>query len=117
MSRVSDSCRAERTHPRTWGDSALKIDPEFEHELRHVLYDRDVSCPRCRYNLSGIEEGRCPECGMRLGEYLRLADTAPWRLESARRCAQAKWVWSWVFKGIVGVALGVAMVELARTLT
>ncbi len=26
--------------------------------------DRDVACPRCRYNLRGLPEPRCPECGL-----------------------------------------------------
>lgn len=32
--------------------------------LREVLATRDVSCPRCGYNLRGLGQPRCPECGL-----------------------------------------------------
>lgn len=35
-------------------------DPDL---LRSYLADRDVPCPRCRYNLRGVQEPTCPECG------------------------------------------------------
>src|SRR5690348_785690 len=30
------------------------------------LADRDEPCPRCGYNLRGVESEQCPECGERL---------------------------------------------------
>ncbi len=27
------------------------------------LASRDVPCPKCQYNLRGVADGRCPECG------------------------------------------------------
>src|ERR1051326_1221584 len=30
------------------------------------LASRDVACPKCGYNLRGVESARCPECGERL---------------------------------------------------
>ena len=27
------------------------------------VLDRDLPCPQCRYNLRGLREARCPECG------------------------------------------------------
>jgi hypothetical protein len=32
-------------------------------ELKAFLAERDVSCPRCQYNLKGLEKLVCPECG------------------------------------------------------
>ena len=31
--------------------------------LRSFLEDQDHSCPRCAYNLRGIQGSTCPECG------------------------------------------------------
>jgi hypothetical protein len=31
--------------------------------IRQFLADRDVACPGCGYNLRGIEQATCPECG------------------------------------------------------
>jgi hypothetical protein len=37
------------------------------HEgLRIYLAERDVRCPRCGYNLRGVQEPRCPECGLEI---------------------------------------------------
>lgn len=34
-----------------------------EAELIRWVTGRDVPCPVCRYNLHGLVEARCPECG------------------------------------------------------
>lgn len=34
--------------------------------LRTFLADRDVPCPGCEYNLRGLAESVCPECGIEL---------------------------------------------------
>jgi DNA-directed RNA polymerase subunit RPC12/RpoP len=31
--------------------------------LRSYLAERDVPCPKCGYNLRGVEQSKCPECG------------------------------------------------------
>ena len=31
--------------------------------LQDFLRDRDVTCPRCAYNLRNLVGNRCPECG------------------------------------------------------
>lgn len=92
--------------PRTWGNAALRLDPGFESELRHLLHDRDVGCPRCRYNLSGVTGDRCPECGVRLGEFLRLADVSPWRVPAARRAETIRVILRWLGIAALGVAVG-----------
>lgn len=35
--------------------------------------DTEVTCPKCRYMLSGIQETRCPECGEEFQVGIRLA--------------------------------------------
>lgn len=42
--------------PRAEGDAAL----------RAFLSERNVPCPRCRYDLRGVVAAACPECGLRL---------------------------------------------------
>ncbi len=32
--------------------------------LREFLAGRDVFCPQCEYNLRGLDQPRCPECGL-----------------------------------------------------
>ena len=65
--------------------SNLQLDPAFNAEIRRVLSERDAYCPRCKYDLSGINGPRCPECGKNICEILRIADTTPWRLPHMRR--------------------------------
>jgi hypothetical protein len=36
---------------------------ESVDELRAFLTVRDAACPRCGYNLRGLQEPVCPECG------------------------------------------------------
>lgn len=31
--------------------------------VRAYLHDRDVTCPKCGYNLRGVQGEKCPECG------------------------------------------------------
>ncbi len=40
--------------------------PSDDDWLRDYLAERDVPCPVCSYNLRGISQPRCPECGHRL---------------------------------------------------
>ncbi len=65
--------------------SKPQLDPAFNAELRRVLSERDAYCPRCKYDLSGLNGPRCPECGKNIREILRIADTTPWRLPHVRR--------------------------------
>src|SRR5262245_60898704 len=50
--------------------------------------DRDVLCPLCEYNLRGLVEPRCPECGYSF-EWAELLDrdrwTHPWLFEHQRK--------------------------------
>lgn len=36
---------------------------EDQHDLRAYLAERDAPCPRCQYNLRGVTDAACPECG------------------------------------------------------
>ncbi len=46
------------------------------------VHDRDVSCPRCRYNLRSTDEPRCPECGASFTLSIKVehADLGAWAL-------------------------------------
>lgn len=111
--RAPSNPRSVKRPQRTWGDCALKIDPAFEHELRHVMFDRDALCPSCRYNLSGIENDRCPECGVRLAEYLKLADTTPRRLGACLREARRRRILAWLVAPLIGAALALCVMIAA----
>lgn len=50
-------------------------------ESRPLDAPHDPTCPACRYDLSGIPEGRCPECG------------EPFTHESLARAAQERRSW------------------------
>ena len=41
-------------------------EPQDWAALREFLASRDFPCPGCDYNLRGLREGRCPECGLGL---------------------------------------------------
>ena len=43
---------------------AGQLSPDL-HVSRY-LADRDLPCPKCKYNLKGIASARCPECGEQL---------------------------------------------------
>lgn len=72
--------------------TASKLDPEFVQGLERIIGERACGCPRCGYNLSGVPGPRCPECGKNISDYLRVADTTPWRLPGARRRAVLRWL-------------------------
>lgn len=36
------------------------------HDIRAFLRERDVPCPKCKYNLRACTQSRCPECGTSL---------------------------------------------------
>lgn len=46
----------------------------IESFLIEYLADRDMACPGCRYNLRGLREPRCPECGADLVLRVSLAE-------------------------------------------
>lgn len=98
-------------------EAQLKIDPDFADKLRHVLYDRAVGCPNCKYNLSGVLGDRCPECGVRIAEYLRIADTTPWRVPARLRRLRLHLFLSWIVAPLVGagIVLLAALVYLGWT--
>ena len=89
--------------------NAAKLDPVFERTLRQVIFDRDLPCPHCSYNLSGIRGTTCPECGNEVGYYMRIADLHPERLPRVRFL---RWVRVFVAAAllIVGVVSVVAWV-------
>jgi hypothetical protein len=49
-------------------------DRSFTRELVKTYgVDRDLPCPRCRYNLRGLAGDRCPECGANVSSYIKKA--------------------------------------------
>ena len=60
------------------------LDPTFERELRAVMFDRELPCPHCRYDLRGLIGSKCPECGREVEHYLRVADLSPGRIRAER---------------------------------
>ncbi len=48
---------------------------DAERRVRHYLADQDIYCPRCGYNLRGLQTEACPECDQRLELVIRRADT------------------------------------------
>ncbi len=43
-------------------------DPIQTAALRRLLAEHSVPCPACGYNLRGLQELRCPECGLGITE-------------------------------------------------
>lgn len=62
---------AQQSPPPAWSD---------REAILGFLRDRDVVCPVCRYNLRGLSEPRCPECGHELRLRIGVADFSmgPW---------------------------------------
>jgi hypothetical protein len=60
--------------------------------------EREVLCPLCEYNLRGLSEARCPECGHRSSwaELLAVTEEQPWFFETAKRRKLAALVKTWV---------------------
>jgi len=57
--------------------------PPSEAELlRDFLDGRNISCPVCTYNLRGVMDARCPECGFAVALSLHAPDArlGPWLL-------------------------------------
>lgn len=73
----------------------IELDRSFQARLREIYLDRDAKCPRCRYHLRGVPGPRCPECGLVITEYLRIADTTAWRLRRARLRSLARRMIGW----------------------
>lgn len=69
-------------------------DPPSTSELLRRLATRDTPCPRCRYNLRGLDSPVCPECGESISMSL-IANAAP-----------APPSFAWWF-GALGLLLGV----------
>ena len=46
-----------------WFVSTILIWRDTPQEQARRLYPRRVHCPRCGYDLKGLREARCPECG------------------------------------------------------
>ena len=66
----------ENGHPAPPGCSGAQ-EPSL---LARFLADRDVSCPRCGYNLRTLQGERCTECGTKieLGVHAAEPILAPW---------------------------------------
>ncbi len=46
------------------GDEARKLGPHgTDEEVVEFVRGRSVPCPRCAYELKGLERAQCPECG------------------------------------------------------
>src|SRR5687768_13515970 len=61
------------------------------HPPPKVRLDEDLLCWRCRYNLRGVPDGRCPECGEPFDRAYLLSRAIPWE-----RRAQLGRVWAYL---------------------
>ena len=78
-------------------DSALSTSSSALSPESSVL---DIFCPKCSYNLRGLESARCPECGYSLA-FLKIAESQiPWvhRKEIGRFRAYWRTVWWATFR-------------------
>ncbi len=48
-------------------------------QVRAYLAVCSADCPRCKYNLRGLRDPRCPECGLEL-DVQELSESRPWFL-------------------------------------
>lgn len=67
--------------------------------LGQFLADRDVPCPRCRYNLRGVASEACPECGWALILMLRDRGLARY----ARLALAMAFLWASLVGGFISV--------------
>ncbi|MCH8879605.1 MAG: hypothetical protein IID34_06935 [Planctomycetes bacterium] len=84
-------------HPLSTQHSALSTPSSVLCPESSVL---DVFCPKCSYNLRGIDSARCPECGYSLA-FLKIAESRiPWvhRKEIGRFRAYWRTVWWATFR-------------------
>lgn len=98
-----------RLHEYAWSDMMLRImDQSPDNQVSQPeaaadpgpLFDRDIPCPSCEYNLRGIAEPRCPECGQAfdpaavLAEHLRCSRPMPplaWLIVNVLRHRERFW--------------------------
>ena len=84
-------------HPLSTQHSALSTPSSVLSPESSVL---NVFCPKCSYNLRGIDSARCPECGYSLA-FLKIAESQiPWvhRKEFGRFRAYWRTVWWATFR-------------------
>ncbi len=94
-SPVQEGIAGER--PLSTQDSALSASPSVLSPPSSVL---EVFCPKCMYNLRGIDSERCPECGYSLS-FLKIAESQiPWvhRKQIGRCRAYWRTVWWATFR-------------------
>jgi hypothetical protein len=41
-----------------------QLQPEGSSQAPEPIFEMDIKCPECHYNLRGLMEPRCPECGV-----------------------------------------------------
>ena len=60
-------------------------------QLIEFVRDRDVACPSCDYNLRGLTQSRCPECGEQVGLTVALVDpyATAWIVLAVMICGSA----------------------------
>ena len=89
----------------------LQLDRAFQARLREMYLERDAKCPRCRYHLRGVPGPRCPECGLDITDFLRVADTTGWWLHKARLRWLARRLITWALLVVIaGIAITWAVV-------
>lgn len=72
-----------------------------------------IVCPRCRYDLRGLPDGQCPECGVEfvrgrliVVEYLVEGGSKHWRIGSHR--VSPRQLWLLLVIPLLGTILGIA---------